>query len=631
MRTGSQLAYEVTIEEGHRVLARDGIHLATDVYRPAVGGEAVAGPLPTIVERTPYGRTRFDFHRTGLYFAGRGYNYVVQDCRGRFQSAGEFPFFTGEHNIEGFDGYDTLQWVSAQPWSTDKVGTTGQSYGALTQQALAVTRPPYLAAQVHIEGPYNFWRRMLREGGAFGQGFFFAWAINMAITSHEASRDAAVQAELRKGLDNLDHWVTQSLTPGSSPLSLVPRYEAWYLALATRGDYETFWRNPACSMEAHIDEYPDVPTFLIASWYGIDAWGNFEKYKHLQGRCRARHRVRLLCGPWVHDVGFSEISWAGEADFGRRAALNIFDEQLRWFDHWLKGLGTELSQDPPIRFFVMGAGDGRRQPGSDRVSHGGEWRGAREWPLSGTEQVSYYLHPDYKLCRGPADDPTAATRYLFDPAKPVPTVGSAMPPVPGNWSAAAPKLFDAGAYDQHCRPELPFCSDGLPLAVRPDVLSFRSEPLESALEVTGDVTITLWVETTCLDTDFTARLIDEYPAGTEYPAGLALNLLDWIVRLRYRNGLETAELAEPGEVYELVMEPKTISNVFAVGHRIRLDVSSSNSPQFDVNPNTGGRLGVPTGFMTAWNTVFHNAHRASRVTLPVAASGRSAASEARLP
>jgi putative CocE/NonD family hydrolase len=589
--------------------------LATDVYRPAQAQDAATTSFPTIVERTPYDRKRFDFHLSGEYFAARGYNYVVQDCRGRFDSEGEFAFFTGDYNYEGFDGYDTLEWLAEQPWCDDKFGTTGASYMGLNQQALAVTQPPNLAAQVIIEAQYNFWRRTIRERGAFGRGFFFAWVLYMAATSREALADAGLRTELQEAIRKVDAWTARPVKRGASPLALVPRYEDWYLALATRSDYDEFWRNPACSIESHISEYPDTPILLVASWYGIDAWGNFEKLVEL--RKRNPDRIKIVCGPWVHDVGFASVSWSGDVELGRSAALGLHDEQLRWFDYWLKGHESGVESDPPIRIFVMGGGDGRRTADFGRLYHGGSWRDEQTWPVPGTQLTSYYLHDDLVLRPAPPDADSKSTTYVFDPNDPVPTVGSAMPPTPGQWAGGGPQLLDGGAFDQRGREELVFSRDTLPLASRPDLIVFRSEPLNEAVEVTGLVEVTLWVSTSSLDTDFTARLLDEYPPSEDYPAGYAMNLVDCIVRLRYRAGKDRAEPVEPEHVYEIAMEPKALSNVFGAGHRIRLDISSSNFPQFDVNPNTGGPLGIPSGAVTAINTLYHDRDRPSRIELPI--------------
>jgi predicted acyl esterase len=332
---------------------------------------------------------------------------------------------------------------------------------------------------------------------------------------------------------------------------------------------------------------------------------------------RAEGRIRLLCGPWVHDIGFGEISTAGEVDFGRSAALSINDEQLRWFDYWLKDLDSGVATEPPIRMFVMGsARGGGLTPDLGRLSHGGSWRGASDWPPPDSENLTLYLQSDSSLRPSFPRPDSPPTVYSFDPNAPVPTVGSAMPPVPGNWSAGGSRILDGGPYDQRGRTELAFCHDSLPLESRSDLFAFRSRALAKAVEVTGDVEILLWVMTDCRDTDFTARLIDEYPPSDDHPNGFAMNLLDCIVRLRYRERNESAELAQPDQVYSIAFEPKAISNVFAAGHRIRLDLSSSNFPQFDVNPNSGGPLGAPSDVIRAKNTIFHDASRPSHIKLP---------------
>jgi putative CocE/NonD family hydrolase len=298
-------------------------------------------------------------------------------------------------------------------------------------------------------------------------------------------------------------------------------------------------------------------------------------------------------------------------DFGMDAMLDSLDDlRLPWFDRWLKDADTGAEDAPPVRLFVMGGGDGRRDA-DGRMRHGGRWRDENEWPLARTRWVNWYLHADGRLAEEAPADGAAPSRYVFDPRDPVPTVGG------NTQNPMLPQLIQGGAFDQRGREDLWVCRDTLPLAARGDVLCFRSAPLERDVEVTGPITVKLWVASSAPDTDFTAKLVDEHPPGEDYPEGFAMNVADGILRLRYRNGFERGEPLVPGEVYAVTIEPQATSNLFRAGHRIRLDVSSSNFPHFDVNPNTGGPLGRERDWQLARQSVFHDAARPSHVVLPV--------------
>jgi putative CocE/NonD family hydrolase len=589
------------------VKARDGVSLATDVYRPALDGKPVEGQFPTIMERTPYNRTRLDLYLTGQYFASRGYVVVLQDSRGRYDSEGVFHHYW---NPEATDGHDAVEWIAAQPWSDGKVGTTGLSFTSANQQALAITNPPHLTTQIILDGGLNFWHRTIRHSGAFQEGIFLPYVLWMAQAGKEAREDASVKAALQGMIANIGEWLKQlPLKRGASPLALAPSYEEWYFNYLTRPDYGEFWMNPMFNVGEYLDDYPDIPLCMVPSWYGHHTWANFEKYNYF--RQRNESPVKLVCGTWLHAFEYMRDSWAGGVDFGNTVAFGLDDFRLRWFDQILKGLDTGVLDEPPMSLFVMGGGDGNRNL-SGRMNHGGQWREAEEWPLPGTDFRSYYLHADGALRTEPPGE-SEPTTYTFDPRDPVPTVGGAVEDPLGGESG----IINGGAFDQRGRRDLILCGDTLPLAARPDVLAFRTEPLAEAVEVTGPITVRLWVSSSAVDTDFTAKLIDEHPPNGDYPEGFAMNLTDSIVRMRYRENRTKGELIEPSEIYEIEIEPQPTSNLFAAGHRIRLDISSSSAPQFDVNPNTGGPLGVSLGGVVARNTVYHDGAHPSQVVLPI--------------
>jgi putative CocE/NonD family hydrolase len=296
---------------------------------------------------------------------------------------------------------------------------------------------------------------------------------------------------------------------------------------------------------------------------------------------------------------------------------DYFGLRLRWFDRWLRGIENGVDREPPVRIFVMGGGSGRRNS-AGRMEHGGRWRAERDWPLPGTVFTPYYLHQDGRLDPTLAREPDASLSYTYDPRHPVPSIG-------GTITSGAP-VMEGGAYDQRegsrfFGSEPPF----RPLADRPDVLVFHTAPLPDEAEVTGPIVVTLWVSSDAPDTDFTAKLVDVYPPNADYPDGFAMNLTDGILRARYRDSWEHPAMMEPGRIYRVRIEPFPTSNLFARGHRIRLDISSSNFPHFDLNPNTGEPEGAWTTTRVARNTVHLSRAHPSQIVLPIIPSSRRAA------
>jgi putative CocE/NonD family hydrolase len=326
-----------------------------------------------------------------------------------------------------------------------------------------------------------------------------------------------------------------------------------------------------------------------------------------------RGPVRLVMGPWTH--GDRAKTYAGDVDFGTASTIdhNLAPHwrafRQRWFDHWVKGIANGVDREPAVRLFLMGGGSGRRNA-DGRLDHGGRWIAGADWPLPPTKFINYYLHAGGRLaCAKPAANATPRV-YDFDPADPVPTMG-------GPLTSGAP-VFVGGAFDQ--------CEDarffgvrhpGLPLAARHDVLVFETEPLAADVAVIGPIVVKLFVASNCVDTDFTAKLIDVHAPNADYPRGFAMNLCDGILRCRYRNSWTKPALMRPGTAYEITIEPFATCNLFKAGHRIRLDISSSNFPRYDVNPNTGEPEGRAQLRRVATNTVFVDRKRASRIVLPV--------------
>lgn len=600
---------------------RDGVELATDVYLPARDGVALAGPFPVIVSRTPYNK---DGEADGWpsWFAQRGYAAVVQDVRGRYRSQGRWRPIRDD----GSDGADLAVWVGRQPWASGRLGTVGTSYAGATQLAMAIANAPGLAAMVPVDAMSNPGRYGIRHNGAFELRWFnwvftlgnatglSARAAGVAVApgsnAGPASRRAASTPDAAPALEDLGMHVREyvralPLRSGTTPLALAPDYEAWLVEAMSHGENDAFWKDMGSSVVDHVAAFADVPVSHVTGWY--DSWGTQVANLNYVELARAKKSAqRLIVGPWTH--GGQGLSYSGIAEFGPSAALDMNAFRLRWFDRWLKGVDNGVEREAPVRLFVMGGGDARKTP-EGRVFVGGAWRDEREWPLARTVPTAYYVHGDGSLApRAPAAS-GGSTTFTFDPRRPVPTIG-------GNVSSEG-SLMLRGAQDQRCRPEIWLCDNALPLSARNDVLVFQTPPLEQDLEITGRLVVKLWASSSAPDTDFTAKLVDVYPPSRDFPQGLALNVADSIVRARARDGSGTAAPLVAGETYELTIEMYPTSLVVARGHRIRLDLSSSNFPRFDVNPNTGEPLNAHRRSAAADNTIHHDAAHPTHIVLPV--------------
>jgi len=639
-RQGSHQQYDWLREDDVLVPMRDGVRLAADIYRPALDGRPVPGPFPALVERTPYNKRRLDLTAAAKFFARHGYVVVLQDVRGRFASEGEWYAF----GDEGPDGEDTVRRLHTLDGCDGTVGTIGLSYSASDQTALACLNPPGLAAMFVAEGMSNYHTSAMRQGGA-AELRFLVYAFQMAITSKEAAADRPLYLMLQRERHKVREWLTRlPLRPDTSPLRHLPSYERWITDVITHGDYDDYWKRPGYTAEEYWDQHADVPVYLLGGWYDSYCRSTTDMYVELTrrtggsgggapdrrglgkgnqpsgsthdgaGRGRPgspirKGPIRLIMGPWVHGVATMAQSWSGDIDFGQDAPLDDYNGfRLRWFDQHLKGLDTGVDDEPPVRIFVMGGGSGRKNT-DGRMEHGDRWRDEQEWPLARTRSTPYYLHDEGTLSPAPPAHNAAPTTYAYDPLDPVPTIG-------GNISVGF-EIMPNGAFDQRGSSAAFGARDSLPLAARPDVLVFQTPPLQQDVEVTGPIEVTLWAASSCPDTDFTAKLLDVHPPNPDYPDGYAMNLSDSIIRARYRADRTRAEFLTPGEVVELTITLYPTSNLFTRGHRIRLDISSSNFPRFDVNPNTGDPLGRHRRTVVAHNTVYHDPAHPSHIILPI--------------
>lgn len=575
--------HTVKVETDVEIAMRDGTVLRADVYRPDAPGR-----FPVVLERTPYNRAE----RRGnqivmpLYVAQRGYAVVIQDVRGRYGSDGVFKPFHQEQD----DGYDTIAWCAEQPWSDGKVGTFGGSYVGATQWLAATQRHPALVCMVPAVTSDDYYEGWTYQGGAFALGFAGSWSMFALTLANfpNFTRNGAVNdgdgARLIAAIDGLPQSLSDG-TPGALA-GLDPAQTPYYFEWVQHPTDDDYWRKIRIA-----DHHAGIsaPALNIAGWFDIFLGGSVRNYAGMRqhgATQEARNGQRLIIGPWSHTTLGAAAS--GSQYFGLAASpagMDLLGEHMRWYGHWLKGEDTGVSDEAPVRIFVMGEN---------------AWRSEQEWPLARTRYVDYYLRSDggantlngdgVLSVEAPADEP--ADSFVYDPADPVPTDGGGL--------CCYPALFPGGPFDQ------------TPIEQRQDVLCFTTPPLAEDTEVTGPLSVTLFAATDAPDTDFTAKLVDVCEAGD-----CAVGLIDGIVRARYRQGTQQAVAITPGEVLEYTIDLWATSNVFKRGHRIRLEISSSNYPRFDRNPNTGEEPAYATEFRAARQTILHDAQHPSRITLPI--------------
>ncbi len=560
---------------------RDGVVLFADVYRPAG-----PGPYPTLLQRTPYDKQNVGASAPFIFRAAEsGYAVVVQDVRGRFASEGAFLAFVNERQ----DGYDTLEWLSAQPWCNGNIGMFGGSYVGLTQWQAAISGHPALKAIAPNITAADYHAGWAYQGGAFQLGFNLSWTSVLAINTvlRKRKEDPAAEAiyqALLDSADNLSEEFTHLPLAGHAILStFAPYYDDW----VNHPMYDDFWANLDVSTR---HDALNVAALNIGGWYDIFQKGTIDNFTGMRVKSPAavRERQHLVLGPWNHS-GMARGNPIGAYDFGMRSTGGVIDAdgaQLRWFDRWLRGIENGVDDEPPVRLFVMGSN---------------QWRDEREWPLARTDWQEWFLHSggranslngDGALNRElPASEPPDS--YVYNPRDPVPTMGGGL--------CCNAVVSQGGAYDQR------------PVEARGDVLVYTTPPLDQPVEVTGPVKLILCASSSAPDTDWTAKLVDVSPCG------YARNLTDGILRARFRTSMREGTPIMPGDVIEYEIDLWSTSNTFLPGHRIRLEVSSSNFPRFDRNPNTGELPGRSAEMVSALQTVFHSSEYPSRLILPVIA------------
>ena len=554
----------VTVESAVPMKTRYGVVLVADVYRPAGDGR-----FPTLLERTPYDRRGGGQQAHDL--AASGYVVIKQDVRGRFDSQGEFyPF---KHESE--DGYDTVEWAAALPYSNGQVGMFGGSYVGATQMLAAMAHPPHLLAIFPYVTASEYYEGWTYQHGALMQWFATSWSSGLAVDTIRRQTQERLQQRLRG-------WERERTSPLSSyplldlptPSDAAPYFRDW-IAHETSDDY---WR--AVKVSDHYSEMT-VKALHAGGWHDLFLRGSIENYLGLRAKAAtpaAREGQRLLLGPWAH-ANTSPEGKIGDVTFGPTAVLDMTGTIRAWMDYALKGTANEFAQRPPVRTFVMGEN---------------AWRDETDFPPARAKATRYYLDAGPGRAEGVLTDKTAshgATQsYDYDPDNPAPTIGGRL---------CCGDLLPPGPSDQQS------------LGSRTDVLVFSTPPLERDVEVTGWVSLDLFASTSARDTDFTAVLVDVDASG------YARFLTDGVVRGRYRESTMTASPLEPGRIYKFSIDLWATGNLFKAGHRMRVYVSSSNFPRFDRNRNTGERILEATRSVKAHQTVYHDAEHPSALVLPV--------------
>jgi len=585
--------YTVKAVKSNMVPMRDGTLLSTDLYIPEGAGDR----LPVILLRTVYRKNSvFDNSPALQALLQHGYVIAAQDVRGRFESGGSYVVATNRRE----DGYDTVDWLIAQDWSNQKVGTAGCSYLGETQVVLAAAKHPNHLTAIPASpasgyyAPGRAWSSF--DGGVFELAQTAGWFAGSGTTVFYGppawvDRQAwfrSPAAKLFRQQPKIDFAAYLPL------LNTLPTGSILQRANLPPTEYEKFVSNfPDADYFRNMDyvkhsDTVDVPMLFMDSWYDYGAAETLAMFNQFQENGlseRARNNQFIIIGPSTHcgylyDNGQTLV---GERDVGD-AHLDYLDIQWKWYDYWLKGVDTGITSMPKIQYYLMGKN---------------QWRSADQWPLAKTTYRKLYLdsngqansrHGDGVLRFTPPQQ-NSVDEFAYDPATPVPSLGG--------HTCCTGTDTEAGGYDQST------------IEMRNDVLVYTSAELEQGMEVTGPLEVVLQVSSSAVDTDFTAKLVDVYPDGR------AFNVQEGALRMRYREGLSNKVLMTPGEVYEVRLDLHASSNYYGAGHRIRLEVSSSNFPRWERNLNTGGNNFDETEWQIATNRVHHAKSHLSYVVLPV--------------
>jgi uncharacterized protein len=566
--------YPVKVERVVEVKMRDGVILRGDIFRPDVEGK-----FPVLLQRTPYRRSTWGYD---VDFAQRaaatGYVVFLQDVRGRYTSDGEwYPFLH-----ESQDGYDTIEWIAAQPYSDGRVGMFGGSYVGATQMLAAIAHPPHLAGICPIVTASDYHNGWTYQGGAFEQWFDESWTSGLAQDTLEHQIEHTPGAPEEINALPLTAYPILNPDPANTIKTSASAIAPYFLDWLAHPSYDDFWKR--WSIEEHYADIR-VPALHTAAWYDIFLGGSLRNYVGLKTRAateEARKGQRLLVTIGGHAGGGRKI---GVVDFGAEAEkFNEDQVTLHWYDFLFKGVQNEFADNKPVRIFVMGID---------------QWRDEDDWPITRAKPTKYFLHSQGRANTSHGDGslsvaPAGAEppdKFSYDPAKPVPTIGGPLC-CDGDHLAAGPR-------------------DQRSVELRDDVLVYSTSPFDRDLEVTGPVSLEFFASSSAVDTDFTAKLVDVAPDGT------AINLTEGILRARYRDSQANPTQLAPGQTYRLSIDLWATSNVFRAGHRLRLEISSSNFPRFDRNLNTGESAANSARLATATNTILHDKAHPSALILPV--------------
>ena len=559
-----QPSYDVDMRLDVKVPMRDGVNLSADIYLPRARGR-----FPTVLMRTPYSNNTDAMIQKGRDLANRGYACVIQDCRGRWDSDGEYyPF-----HPDGDDGYDTQQWVGTQQWSNGKIGMAGGSYLGSVQWVSAPHRSEFLTCLVPRVICGDFFSGLVYPGGAFQLNVLMTWGMRTnGRTAQSIDYHNWTEAFRALPVAKMDELAGRDL----------PFWKDW----VEHPTYDDYWA--AVNVEDKWDDIA-VPALNMGGWFDLYSKQTFVNFNGLRqhGRTLQARQSKAIIGPWPH--GLSASRRTGDIDFGADSLADLDGLELRWFEYWLKGIDNGIVDEPPLRLFIMGTN---------------QWRYEHEWPLERTEWQRWFLHSGGGANSLLGDGALSVEsphleqpeQFVYDPRFPVQTAGGA--------NCCSPHIVPWGPYDQR------------PVEARSDVLCYTSAPLEADLEVTGPIKVVLYAATDAPDTDWTAKLVDVSPAG------YAMNLCDGIIRARYRESFTDPTLLTPNRVYQYEIDVGVTGNVFRKGHSIRVEISSSNFPRFDRNLNTGHAMGADAEMRPARQTVYHTRDYPSHILLPVIPAGQ---------
>jgi len=610
---GGEGSCAVTKQSNVPARMRDGVLLYADVYRPVT-----SDPVPVILMRTQYDKNTAQIQpsrfQTPTWFASHCYIVVIQDIRGQYASKGTFYEYAHDRN----DGYDSVEWAAHLPGSNGKVGMYGSSYVGATQWLAATATPPALKAIVPSNTASDYYNGWTYEDGAFRLAFIEGWMMGTIAHSAAINRgETAAAATLHdqgKDLAKWFHFTPYDKFPPLHPDD--PGFAPYFFDAIKHSADDSYWK--AFSIKSRYDKV-DVPVLAFEGWYDGFLNGGLENFVGMQksgGTELARTDQRIVIGPWEH------LGWGRPTSLvsprlkaiGPVANSPVNQLMLAWFDHFLKGEDNHVATGPRVDYFEMGEN---------------KWHTSDAWPLHGTQYEQWYLasgghaasvmgdgalteaapgsivtggaapHANNEMGGALAAVPltAASDEFVYNPSDPVPSIGGHSCCA---WTSGPQGQFDQSAIEQ-----------------RSDILVYSSLPLKKPLEVTGPITVTLYAKSSAPDTDFTAKLVDVFPDGT------AINLTNGIQDARFRDSLSSPSLIHPGQIYKYTIHVWPTSNLFLAGHKIRVEISSSDFPQFAPNPNTGEAFGTSSKWQIAQQTILHDREHPSSITLPVIPPGVS--------